>query len=73
MCRKSLAVEHKMLQEPPEKANFLTTTLRRQAHTQTHTYHYNRPTNTHSYTLMHYTLFEPVLVSSGTIVLDWRD
>ena len=30
-CRKALAVEHKMLQEPPEKANFLTTTLRRWA------------------------------------------
>lgn len=28
-CRKALAVEHKMLQEPPEKTNFLTTTLRR--------------------------------------------
>lgn len=28
-CRKSLAVEHKMLQEPPESGNFLTTTLRR--------------------------------------------
>lgn len=28
-CRKALAVEHKMLQEPPDKGNFLTTTLRR--------------------------------------------
>ncbi len=28
-CRKALAIEHKMLQEPPEKTNFLTTTLRR--------------------------------------------
>ena len=28
-CRKTLAIEHKMLQEPPEKTNFLTTTLRR--------------------------------------------
>lgn len=36
-CRKALAVEHKMLQEPPEKANFLTTTLRR---SETHT---NKP------------------------------
>ena len=32
-CRKALAVEHKMLQEPPEKTNFLTTTLRRSAET----------------------------------------
>ncbi len=30
-CRRALAVEHKMLQEPPEKSNFLTTTLRRLA------------------------------------------
>ena len=28
-CRKALAVEHKMLQEPPNKGNFLTTTLRK--------------------------------------------
>ena len=28
-CRKALAVEHRMLQEPPDKGNFLTTTLRR--------------------------------------------
>ena len=28
-CRKALAVDHKMLQEPPETGNFLTTTLRR--------------------------------------------
>ena len=28
-CRRALAVEHKMLQEPPETGNFLTTTLRR--------------------------------------------
>lgn len=28
-CRRALAVEHKMLQEPPQSGNFLTTTLRR--------------------------------------------
>lgn len=28
-CRRMLAVEHKMLQEPPDKGNFLTTTLRK--------------------------------------------
>ena len=34
-CRKALAVEHRMLQEPPETGNFLTTTLRRWASTLT--------------------------------------
>lgn len=28
-CRRALAVEHQMLQEPPQSGNFLTTTLRR--------------------------------------------
>lgn len=28
-CRRALAVDHKMLQEPPDTGNFLTTTLRR--------------------------------------------